>query len=239
MALRNSSISGSGLRRGEPPTLIPYLFLDDGKLVRPVPGGFEALRDRRGATIDPFEAADRLVAQYSRVYVVDLDGLRRNRPQLDYLQELARSGDLWVEAGVRTGDQLIDVLVTGARRAVLSTAYLVNPSELRRAWRLSPEIVFALDVENGSLRSRGNEWDGQEPARVAAAARELGISDIVLASRDEHVDWSLASRLARDGSLWVGGGFTLAEARRLGEVGAAGGLFDPPPESWDSPPRTP
>ena len=177
--------------------------------------------------MDPFDVADRLVAGFKRFCVIDLEGHRRNRPQLDYLQELSRSGELWVDAGVRTGDQVIDVLVTGARRAVLSTAFLLGPRELKRAWRLSPEILFAVEADGSAVRQRGNDWDNQPVRTAMSGARALGVVDLVLRSGGESVDWDLARQLSGSGQLWVGGGPEAADQAKLASAGVAGGLFNP------------
>jgi phosphoribosylformimino-5-aminoimidazole carboxamide ribonucleotide (ProFAR) isomerase len=195
--------------------------------MRPVPGGFVPARDTTGGAEDLFDFADHLIEQYGRMYVVDLEGLSRNRPQLDYLQELARSGEMWVEAGVRRADEVIDVLVTGAARAVISTGYLLGFRELRRAWRFSPDVLFAIEVANGSIRPRGNDWDGQDPSQVATTARALGLPGIVLTARSGPADWGLVRSLAAGGPVWVGGGFTLSQLDELQRSGAAGGIFEP------------
>jgi Histidine biosynthesis protein len=210
------------------PVLVPNLYLDSGRIVMPDAGKFQQVLDEDGRRADPFDVADRLVARYQRFCVVDLEGLRRNRAQLEYLQELSRSGELWVDAGIRTGDQVIDILVTGARRVVLSTGYLLGPKELRRAWRLSTEILFAVEVEGSIVRSRGNDWDGQPASEAVANARTVGVVDVVLRSYAGPVDWSLVRQLAAGGPVWVSSDRESTLRSRLATSGGVGGFFDPP-----------
>jgi hypothetical protein len=210
------------------PIFVPNLYLDSGRVMSLESGQFEPVLDNDGNRVDPFDVADRLAASYHRFCVVDLEGLRRNRAQLEYLQELSRSGELWVDAGIRTGDQVIDILVTGARRAVLSTAYLLGPKELRRAWRLSTEILFAVETEGSVVRPRGNGWDGQPATEAVADARALGVVDIVVRSHNAPIDWSLVRQLATGGPIWVDGDAEPALRSRLAQSGGAGGFFDPP-----------
>ncbi|MGA7861570.1 MAG: HisA/HisF-related TIM barrel protein [Thermoplasmata archaeon] len=213
---------------GGAPILVPNLYLDSGRIVEPESGQFEPVLDEAGKRVDPFEVADRLAAKYQRFCVVDLEGLRRNRAQLEYLQELSRSGELWVDAGIRTGDQVIDILVTGARRTVLSTAYLLSPKELRRAWRLSTEVLFAVETEGPVVRPRGNDWDGQPTPEAVASARAVGVVDVILRSRTSPIDWPLVRQLAAQGPLWVGDDGESTLKSRLPSSGAVGGFFDPP-----------
>jgi uncharacterized protein related to proFAR isomerase len=212
----------------EGPVLIPNLYLDGGKIVEAESGVFRPILDSSGKPIDPFEAADRLVGRYHRFCVVDLEGLRRNRAQLDYLQELSRSGEMWVDAGIRTGDQVIDILVTGARRAVLSTAYLLSQKELRRAWRLSTEVLLAIESDGHFIRSRGNEWDGIPITTALSSARSIGVVDVILRTRNTIIDWSMVRELAAQAAIWVDGGPESAQISMLKENMAVGGFVEPP-----------
>jgi Histidine biosynthesis protein len=228
VAASGASVSSQPKGNSGPPILVPNAYLDSGRIVEPISDRFEAVLDEMGKPVDPFDVADRLVAGFQRFCVIDLEGLRRNRAQLEYLQELSRSGEMWVDAGLRTGDQVIDILVTGARRAILSTAYLLGPKELRRAWRLSTEILFAVEAEGAVVRSRGNDWDGQPVPEAVANARAVGVVDLILRSRNSAVDWSLVRLLAAGGPLWVAGGGESTLRSRLPSSGGVGGFFDAP-----------
>ena len=228
MAIPKEPNSSRGNSPPAVPLLVPNLYLDSGRIMEPESERFEPVLDSKGKPVDPFEAADRLVARYQRFCVVDLEGLRKNRAQFDYLQELSRSGELWVDAGLRTGDQVIDILVTGARRAVLSTAFLLGPKELRRAWRLSTEILFAVETEGSVVRPRGNDWDGQPAAETVAGARTLGVTDVILRSRNTPIDWLLVRQLAAGGPIWVGSDEEQTLRSQLPGSGAVGAFIDPP-----------
>jgi hypothetical protein len=228
MSASDAKASLKSTRPSGVPLLVPNVYLLSGKIVEAESGLFEPVLDELRKPVDPFEVADRLAAKYQRFCVVDLEGIRRNRPQLDYLQELSRSGELWVDAGIRTGDQVIDILVTGARRTILSTASLLSPKELRRAWKLSTELLFAVEVEGPVVRSRGNDWDGTPVAEAIANARANGVADVVIRSRTGPVDWSVIRQQAKLGPMWVDGVPESTLTARLGPVGAIGGFFDAP-----------
>ncbi len=206
------------------PSLLPCLLLRKGKVCLPSEEGPVAALSSSGAPYDPFEVLDRLVGSYPVVYVVDLDGIERGEPQLDYLQELSREATVWADAGVRNADQAIDVLVAGAAKAILSSATLEGPREVRRAWRLSTDVAFELELGRGGARLRG-DWPSTDPVKVAAQIRETGVSEIVLSPREIEVDWSLVRSLAAQGPVWVDGPFVPSDEPRLPETGAAGGIF--------------
>jgi hypothetical protein len=205
--------------------LVPCLLLRRGHVCLPGPDGPVRVKSRSGPEPDPFDVIDRLHPEYERLYLVDLDGIERGVPQLEYIQELSREIDLWVDAGVATADAAIDILVAGAIRAVLSSSSLRGPVELKRAWKLSTDWAFEVETVQGEVRNSGPRWDSTDPGELVGFARGIGISETILSPREQAPDWGLVRTLAAGGSTWVDGTFTVADARRLAETGAAGGIF--------------
>jgi len=204
--------------------LVPCLLLRRGQVCRPGETGPVPARSPDGKLVDPFEVIDRIARDHSLLYLVDLDGIERTQPQLDYIQEFSRDIALWVDAGVRDADQSIDILVAGAQRAVVSSAMLEGPDELERAWGLSTELVFEIAFEDGSLRVR-SEWSPTSALGLAQTVREVGIEHLVVSPRGAPPDWAMIRSIAKGGPTWVDGSFEPSDAQRLSEAGAAGGIF--------------
>jgi len=208
------------------PGLMPCLLLRKGQVCLPGPDGPLPAASPEGPPFDPFDVVDRLAEDYSMVYVVDLDGIERGDPQLDYLQEIAREVSLWVDGGVRTAEQAIDILITGARRAVLSSAYLHGPRQLKRAWRLSTELVFEMEIDAaGRLVLADPSWEAEDPAELARIVRAAGPDHVILSPREKNPDWELVSRIAEGGPTWVDGSFDPHDTPRLAAAHATGGIF--------------
>lgn len=210
------------------PEEIPEMMLRSGRVQVPGPDGPVALRVASGGVPDVFEVADQLVGEFGRLYLVDLDGIEHADPQLDYIQELSRNTDLWVDAGVRRGEEVADLLIAGARRVVVSTSTIRSIEELRRGWRLSTALVVELDLVGGKVHARSRDWEGADPGTVAGAVRAEGIPDLIVSPRGEAaVDWGLVAGLARAGPVWVDGTYSREQANELGRSGARGGIFHP------------
>lgn len=207
------------------PALVPCLLLKAGEVCLPGPDGPVVARSKSNVPFDPFDVVDRLVPNYSLLYLVDLDGIDRADPQLDYIQEISRDITLWVDGGVRTSDQAIDILVAGARRAVLSSAYLRGLRQLSRAWKLSTELVFELEMVGSRLGPSGTDWGTEDPKELARTVRATGPDHIVVSPRETDPDWGVIQSIAALGPTWVDGSFTVGDAPRLPECGAAGGIF--------------
>ncbi len=214
----------SGPARG--PALMPCLLLRKGQVCVPGPDGPVPAVSPEGAPFDPFDVVDRLSQEYSMLYVVDLDGLEHGDPQLDYLQEISRDVTLWVDGGVRTAEQAIDILISGARRAVLSSAVLHGPRQLKRAWRLSTELVFEMEFEpSGRLALADPSWGTEDPRQVARIVREAGPDHLIVSPRETDPDWNLVAELSVGGPTWVDGSFNSRDLSRLASAHATGGIF--------------
>ncbi len=214
----------SGAAQG--PALVPCLLLRKGQVCIPGPDGPVVAVSPEGPPFDPFDVVDRLARDYSMLYLVDLDGLEHGDPQLDYLQEISRDVTLWVDGGVRTAEQAIDILISGARRAVLSSAYLRGPHQLKRAWRLSTELVFEMEFESsGRLALSHPDWGTEDPFELARIVREVGPDHLIVSPREADPDWSLVARLAAGGPTWVDGSFNPQALPLLASAHAAGGIF--------------
>jgi imidazole glycerol phosphate synthase subunit HisF len=186
------------------------------------------MHSSEGEPLDLFEVVDELRDQYRRIYLIDLEGVQHGSPQLDYVQELSRDTELWVDAGIEDVDDAMDVIVAGAERVVLSTARLASAREVGRTWKLSQELVVEIRFRDGRLDAAATDWPATAE-EIARSLRELGIGEIVLGYYEAPIDWVLVRNLAAAGLTWV---LDSAEGTRpelLGPSGAAGAIFTYPP----------
>jgi phosphoribosylformimino-5-aminoimidazole carboxamide ribonucleotide (ProFAR) isomerase len=206
------------------PIVLPLLYLEKGRVVHPEKGGNVVLKDDDGDPVDIFDVTDDLFARYHRLYLVDIDGVVGNHPQLDYLQEISRGQEVWAEAGPRIADQVIDVLVAGASRAVLSTATIDSlESEVRHTLTLTDEIALAIASNAGQVESLDKSIDGRRVDEVYDEAIGWGVSTFILTSPSEG--WETIAELATRGSVFVRG-IMPAEMESLRASGAAGVVME-------------
>jgi hypothetical protein len=222
--LRDSASLGTTDPGTGEPALIPCLLLRKGVVCLPGEDGPQPAVPKDGGRFDPFDVVDRLAKEYPLVYLVDLTGVERAEPQLDFIQELSREVTLWVDGGVRNAEQAIDILVAGAQRAVLSSAILRGPRELRRSWRLSTEYAFELEFGADGLVVAG-EWGAVDSAAVVSSVREVGVDHLIVSPRGNEPDWSLVRTIASGGPTWVDGSFEPSQLASLRQAGARGGIF--------------
>ena len=148
--------------------VVPYIKLEGRSLLKPAyaKGELSAL-------------GSKLSDKFEKVYVADLDGLNRNKPQLDVVQEICDEVPTLYEGGVRYGANVIDLLITGAERAVVGSATLVSLEDLRGAFKLSENITFKVDFRDGIV-SFDPEIAGRGLLPLAKDVRNIGITDLVV-----------------------------------------------------------
>lgn len=96
--------------------------------------------------------------EFGKLLVWDLDGMERGNPQLDLYRQFEGKG-LWVDAGVRNIDGLIDVLVAGADIAVINLRILPRLDLLEEAAEMTDRLSLCVEESQGVLaadpRARG------------------------------------------------------------------------------------
>ncbi len=207
--------------------LFPCIFLEKGTLVLPAAGPQQrtTLSGPSGAPVDVFDAVDHLLATYHRLYVVDLEGIEFERPQFEYLQELTRGQEMWVDAGCRDADQVMDVLVAGATKAVLNTTTLRQAREISRTLKLTTQVALMIETEDGRIVAHDRALAQVSPLELVRDARERGISDIILSAGGPEVDWTWVREASKGGPTYVYSSAFVRGSEVLGSSGARGGIF--------------
>lgn len=125
------------------------------------------------------ESVSKLSDKFKMIYVTDLDGLVKNKPQLDVAREIAEEMPMMYEGGVRKANNVIDMLITGAEKAVVGTATLSHFEDLKVAFKLSENITFKADFRDGIV-SFDPHVAGRAFRDLAGEVVEIGIKDIVV-----------------------------------------------------------
>lgn len=170
--------------------LLPAIDLIDGGAVRLVQGDFERQSDYG----DPVALARRYAcAGAGWVHVVDLDAARTGEPAnravvTAIATELASAG-VRVQAGggVRTAEDVDELLAGGVARVVLGTAALEDPAKAADAARRhAGAVAVGLDYRrrpDGSLEAAARGWlkgSGRTVGEVLAALEETPVAAVVV-----------------------------------------------------------
>lgn len=169
--------------------IIPCLDIKDGRTVKGV--NFEGLRDAG----DPVELARRYAEEGADELVfLDITATKEKRKTLiDLVRRIAKEIDIpfTVGGGIKTVDEIGDLLHAGADKVSLNSAIVKEPKLIDRASEAygSQCIVAAVDAKrtNGSwsvyIRG-GTEDTGMDVLEWIAEVEKRGAGEILLTSMD-------------------------------------------------------
>ena len=208
--------------------VIPVLDLLDGVVVRGVGGRRDEYRPVESVltlSARPLDVArafrDRL--SLKTLYVADLDGILRQRPNADVYPQLVDDGfELWIDAGVRSLSDANHLLSAGAAKVVVGLETIPDARLLATlvAEFGTPRIVFSLDLQAGRPMLGHSDWPDTSPLGIAQIVVSLGLTQLIvldLASVGEQRGPSTISlcesirRIAPEARLITGGGVRNAD----------------------------
>jgi phosphoribosylformimino-5-aminoimidazole carboxamide ribotide isomerase len=163
-------------------TIIPAIDLLGGACVRLYKGDYDQ------STVydtDPLEQAMRFKAAGARrIHLVDLDAARdQGKHNREVIRKLVEHVDAQFEVGggIRSEDDVKELVDAGVRRLVVGTAFARDPSVLRR-WteRFGRIFIAGIDAYGGKVRISGWEEDsGISDMELAAMAAGNGAVSII------------------------------------------------------------
>ncbi len=198
-------------------TVFPAVDIVDGRCVRLLQGRFGT---ETTYSDDPVKVATGMCQAGARwLHIVDLDGARTGDPvNRELVLEVIRKAACPVQAGggLRTLEDVEEILAAGASRAVLGTVALEDTDEMIRACaRYGERIAVSLDAREGELASHG--W---------TVGTGIPLLDAVRAFEEAGVSLFIYTDVGRDGTMAgpnLQGIATLAEATHRPVI-ASGGI---------------
>jgi phosphoribosylformimino-5-aminoimidazole carboxamide ribotide isomerase len=202
-------------------TIIPAIDLKSGRCVRLRQGRLEEMTVYSD---DPVAMARRWEAEGATLlHVVDLDGAFEKRPvHTELIGAMARAISIPVElgGGIRTPEQIRDLLDRGVARVILGTRACADPGGVRQLTEAFGEaIVVGIDARDGKVQVKGwVETTDTSALDLARLMEKAGVKTLIYTDT------------ATDGML---GGPNLPAVRALCEavpgcrVIASGGVSEP------------
>ncbi|HUX11540.1 MAG TPA: 1-(5-phosphoribosyl)-5-[(5-phosphoribosylamino)methylideneamino] imidazole-4-carboxamide isomerase [Spirochaetia bacterium] len=165
-------------------TIIPALDLLDGRCVRLTQGSYTAVSVYDD---DPASVAKRFEeAGARRIHVVDLDAARSSGNNRKLLSRIRRSVSAVIEVGggVRTDDDVAELVDAGIDRIIVGTLLARDPEQVAR-WCAGGKAIFlaGIDARDGAVMVQG--WESGtsiEDIALARQAREIGCAGIIYTS---------------------------------------------------------
>ncbi len=215
--------------------IYPAIDIRGGRCVRLTEGRF----DKETVFADnPVDMALKWAAAGAEyLHVVDLDGALAGKPvNLDVVSAIAKSVSIPVQlgGGIRTLENMEEVLATGVSRVILGSIAVKNPELVRKACRqFGDQIVVGIDARDGQAAVDGWEVSGGVGAEeLAKKMAEAGVARIIYTdiSRDgtlQGVNVAATASLAKAAGVPViasGGVKSLDDITALKAANVEGGI---------------
>jgi len=168
------------------PTILPVIDLLNGQVVRGMAGQrseYRPIVSRWCDTSQPMDIAIALREQFGfrRFYVADLDGILRQRPNIDAYQQLSEQGfELVIDAGIVDAISAQPLLRHPQITLVAGLESLATPQGLRDLLQQTDPSrwVFSLDLKQGQPLAT-TDWPN-DPATIAQTAIAAGITQMIV-----------------------------------------------------------
>ncbi len=162
--------------------VIPAIDLKDGCCVRLRQGRAE---EQTIYSEDPVRMAESWVARgAARLHLVDLDGAFRGQPvHTDVIRAIAAAVPVPVQAGggLRTREQMRELLDSGVSRVIIGTGACGSEAELARlASEFGEKLAVGIDARDGRVRVKGwTENASMDFIEMALMAAGNGVKTII------------------------------------------------------------
>lgn len=192
-------------------TIFPAIDLRGGKCVRLFKGDFN---QETVFSDQPAEMASKWQAQGAQfLHLVDLDGARAGHSEnIPTVRDILAAVTIPVElgGGIRTMENIDEVLTLGVRRVILGSVAVRDPELVAAACaKYGDRIVVGIDAKDGIVAVDGWGVSGDvEVVTLAKRMKEAGVRTIIYTdiSRDgtlSGVNVEATARLARESGVSV------------------------------------
>ena len=184
-----------------------------------------------GKDIGPIQVARLLKKRYSRMHYIDILGIRDGRVEWNLFQSIMENApEVWADTGAIEADGIIDIIMSGADRPIISTKMISSLEEIASSFELSDRLIVQVDY-NGKLVAKDGRIRRMSVREFAEEMLSLGIETFML--DDISVDRKrISSRLLEefsqvvedDGTIYAGVE-EMDEIEDVAERGAAGAVI--------------
>lgn len=190
--------------------IYPAIDIRGGKAVRLYKGDFA----QETVFGEPAEMAKKWEAAGGEfLHLVDLDGARAGKSMnLDVVKDIIAAVNIPVElgGGIRTMENIDEVLAAGVQRVILGSVAAKNPALVKEACaKYGDRVVVGIDAKDGIVAVDG--WEVSGNVEVTVLAKEMakaGVKTIIYTdiSRDgtlEGVNVEATAQLARESGIKI------------------------------------
>lgn len=195
--------------------VIPSLAVRHGSPVVAKDGEYEFYSQDDGGPESVREVLEHLTGS-DTLYLLDIDGIERNRLQNEVIRKLSALKNIWADVGARDVEDVTDAYIAGAHRTVISTKTMSSTELIEGAVKLSDRMILDISFKDGII-SAAEDIEGTGINRLVEEALESGIGTFVLSDLSKRAfDWKTVEHLPREEyELYAAGSFDGIDERHI------------------------
>lgn len=123
---------------------------------------------------------------YDKIYLLDLNGIEKNRPNFDIIQKISSRKEIWADLGARSVETITDTFIAGGDKAVVSTRTMGSLDMLDNALELSEKIILSIVVNDDGILSLYKNIKNISITSLIDHAMDSGVDKVVIISLSDR-----------------------------------------------------
>ncbi|MHA2214049.1 MAG: HisA/HisF-related TIM barrel protein [Candidatus Thorarchaeota archaeon] len=170
------------------PKIIPVLDLMNGEVVHGVAGERDLYRPVVSELVegaDPLDISSAFKERFGfkEIYIADLDAIRKQGTNLEYVQRIVELTDLDVilDYGLRSIEGFEKLIRAGVEHVVVATESMESLEAIGKAIEEYPDSVMgSLDLKEGNVLSENANIRNMKAVSVAEELESLGLKRLIV-----------------------------------------------------------
>ncbi len=211
--------------------IIPAVTILEGKLVEVRDGSYHALRGKNNEIIELQDLILDLKKEYEAVYIMDIDGMEKNEPNLKVIQNNSPLAPMWVDAGPGDGMVIMDIMVAGVSKTIIGTRNMQDLDLIKEALDMSDNVVLSIDYDE-KLLSPSQDISDMGMEHLCQKTTEMGIKQSIffdfgrLNSLSSLALDKIKSMILKFDEVYVAGIVSPSDIESLEDLGVSGIIAD-------------
>lgn len=207
--------------------IIPVMDLKNGEAVSGKSGmrtTYKPLKTVFNDSSDPLAIAEALkIAGYNRIYLADLDLIEGTGSNMELACKINRLIPVMLDAGIKNSDE-VGKLLKYIDKVVVATETIGSIPEICNIFSTyqKESLTLSIDIKNGQIIGNNIKTDFKTVLNtiIRTQPNEIIILDITGVGTGNGFDQGLLKLFKDvDADIIIGGGVTLEDISKLGEVG--------------------
>ncbi|MDG6223940.1 MAG: HisA/HisF-related TIM barrel protein [Candidatus Thermoplasmatota archaeon] len=164
-----------------------------------------------GKRQDAIDIISALSEHFKAVHYMDLGGISKGDVDLDLLRDVCSlSPEIIADTGIAYSEMVIDAIMAGASKAVVSTKSVISLDEIASSFELTENLMVEIAWDGSRIFARDQLITDMTPAEFIYEMADLGITEFIVSNMDaeagpiEDLLMGIGSSFPKDARVYIG-----------------------------------